>query len=227
MNPGQTTLAALRDAAKQRADMVNSRFVADPEWRTLINGSLYELYGLLIQKYGDDYYVATATATTNGYEDRIVLADDFLKLLAVDLQQSNGWTTLKPFSFAERNRLGGMPRAGYVLQIHYIPRLSALVNDVDLVDGVSGWEEYVVVDAARKALLKEESDTSGLEREKAALVQRIEAEAAQRDAGEPATVAEVQYGGYDIVDLWGCSTAPTLRYKLNGGALWVRDTGVC
>jgi hypothetical protein len=58
-------------------------------------------------------------------------------------------------------------------------------------DGVQGWEEYVVVDCVIKCKLKEESDVAAEMALKAALVQRIEAAAANRDAGEAATVADV------------------------------------
>jgi hypothetical protein len=60
-------------------------------------------------------------------------------------------------------------------------------------DGVSGWLEYVVTDAAIKMLQKEESDTSTLQFQKAALIKRIEAAGENRDAGSPATIADVQW----------------------------------
>jgi hypothetical protein len=60
-------------------------------------------------------------------------------------------------------------------------------------DGVSGWLEYVITDAAIKAGQKEESDTTTLQFQKAALIKRIEAAAENRDAGSPATIADVQW----------------------------------
>ena len=75
-----------------------------------------------------------------------------------------------------------------------------MAADGDSLDGVNGWEELVVLDAARKALLKEESDTSGVEREIAMLVGRIEVEAQNRDAAAPATVSDVQRGAFDLPD---------------------------
>lgn len=58
-------------------------------------------------------------------------------------------------------------------------------------DGVNGWEEYIVVDAAMKCLQKEESDVSVLMAEKSALKQRIEAMASNRDAGKPERITDV------------------------------------
>lgn len=226
----QMTLAELRLAAQQRADMVGSQFVSDAEWSSYINSSYFELYDLLVQKYGDDYFVASPyQVTTDGQSDRYALPSDFYKLLGVDLQNTgtpNGWLTLRPFTFTERNRnsitdtttwagrtnlryrLNGsnvwftpMPQSGMLMRLWYVPRLTPLTSDTDVADGVSGWLEYVVVDAAIKAMQKEESDVSVLLAQKGALIRRIESAAENRDAGSPARVADVQrldwaWGGY-------------------------------
>jgi hypothetical protein len=60
------------------------------------------------------------------------------------------------------------------------------------IDGVSGWEEYVVVDAALKAMGKEESDVSVLMSQKQAMVKRLQDMAENRDIGNPATVGDTQ-----------------------------------
>lgn len=217
----QMTLGEIRLAARQRADMTSSQFVTDAELNSYINSSLAELYDLLVQKYGNDYFVTTATITTSGNVERYDLPADFFKLLGVDLRLSggaDGYISLRSFSFAERNRyatanaqtwigvtnlryrlsanklwLTPTPQAQQELRIWYVPRVVPLVNDTDVADGVSGWLEYVVVDAAIKAMQKEESDVSVLLAQKGALVQRIESAAQNRDAANPATVADVQF----------------------------------
>jgi len=222
MSLGVMTLLQLRTAAQQRADMVNSAFVSDVEWNSYINQSYYELYDLLVQKYGNDYFVADPyTITTDGVLDSYALPTDFYKLLGVDLQlgtSQDSWVTLKPFNFAERNRyavpnlqsfygltnmryrLRGMnklwltpfPAGGQNLRLWYVPRLTELVDDTSEADGVSGWTEYMICDAAMKALQKEESDVSVLMAEKMALIARIESAAENRDPGSPMTVADTQ-----------------------------------
>lgn len=147
-------------------------------------------------------------------------APAFYKLLGVDLQtrgNAQELISLKPFTFAERNlfspygvqalyantslryRLMGnnlwltpKPQAGLVLQLWYIPEPGNLVNDTDTFEGVSGWEEYVIIDAAIKALTKEESDISVLGAQKAAMEARLTAMAEDRDAGAPARVADTR-----------------------------------
>jgi hypothetical protein len=314
------TLPELRLATRQRADMVNSQFVTDQEFNSYINASYFELYDLLVQKYGNDYYMKEYSFQLQTNVTRYDLPDDFFKLLGVDLRISDGpdgYVSLRPFTLAERNRYSTAnvqtwigvtnlryrisanklwftpsPNMGQTIRIWYVPRLKALVDPVTLTvaqqpesgdlftvdsnyidtfgalgattfqtattiaeainnngwgveatvsgnvitfelstassvnfgvenpaqsavsptvqtrlvlngssmsgdtltaDGVSGWLEYVVTDAAIKALQKEESDTTTLQFQKAALIKRIEAAAENRDAGSPATIADVQW----------------------------------
>jgi hypothetical protein len=56
--PGQINLGYIRYQAKLRTDMLKSKFVTDDEWNIEINQSAKELYGLLVQKYGEDYFLA-------------------------------------------------------------------------------------------------------------------------------------------------------------------------
>jgi hypothetical protein len=233
VNYGQVSLGQVRQASKQRADMINSDFVTTQEWNSYINHSYTELYDILVQVYGDDYYVASPYQfTTDGRVPSLYpLPDDLYKLTGVDLalsQAQNGYLTLKKFSFANRNkyiygntpvsfygfidmryRLVGsnielipQPSANQQIRLWYIPRPTVLLADSDILDGISGWDEYVIVDAAIKALQKEESDVSVLLAQKAALRQRIEAAASNRDAGMPEQVTDVQgLSGY--WNVWG------------------------
>ena len=317
------SLSDLRTASRQRADMVNSTFISEPELNSYINASYFELYDLLVQKYGNDYYMKEYTFQLQGNVSRYDLPDDFFKLLGVDLQISagpDGYVSLRPFTLAERNRYSTAnvqtwigvtnlryrisanklwftpsPQTGQTIRIWYVPRLAELVDMVTLTvngvvyddfvtvgnvslvagydfaiggtdaatasniaqainavtwaeeltatsnnnvitltqtgenatalavgnnatpiptpgastrlqlsassvtngstvaDGISGWLEYVVTDAAIKMLQKEESDTTTLQFQKAALIKRIEAAAENRDAGSPATIADVQW----------------------------------
>lgn len=229
------TLAQLRTAAQQRADMVNSNFVSETEWNSYVNQSYFELYDLLVQKYGNDYYVAEPVQiTTDGTSTRYALpngtlysaAAPFFKLLGLDIFTNgvdpDSAVSLKPFSFAERNRSGTpnspqyygitnlryriqgnnlwlmpTPTGGQVLQLWYVPKMTTLTTDTDTVEGVSGWTEYIIIDAAIKAMQKEESDVSVLFAQKQAMIARIEAAAENRDAANPATIADTQGQGFD------------------------------
>lgn len=75
-----------------------------------------------------------------------------------------------------------------------------LTGGIIQIDGntYNGWEEYVTIDAAVKCLQKEESDVSMLLAQKQALIDRIENMAANRDAGEPERVTDIQRMNDDL-----------------------------
>lgn len=218
-----TTLANLRLQARQRADMVNSQFVTDSEFNQYISDSYAELYDLLVSKFQDYYVKNPPLSVTINTGNTIDLPADFYKLSGVDraLTGDGDFYTLRPFTFEDRNarrsatRFRGLyPAIRYRIygnqillspddqavgtyRVWYIPRFTALVNDSDTVDGVNGWELYIVTDAAIKALTKEESDASALMQMKMALLKRIEDMAANRDAGEPGRVTDVSLHNFD------------------------------
>lgn len=157
-----------------------------------------------------------------------LVAAPFYKLIGVDLGlsgNSNAFVTLKKFDFIGRNRyvfpqltstylgvfnlryrlLGNnielipAPSGGQYIRLWYIPRLNQLLKDTDIVDGISGWTEYLIVDAAIKALQKEESDVTALMMQKQALIKRIEESAMNRDAGQPDTISDTRSRG----ETWG------------------------
>lgn len=228
------TLAQLRTLAQQESDMVNTTFITDAEWTSYINQSYFELYDLLVQKYGDDYFATHVEFSTDGTTQLYPLPNGtlysaalaFYKLLGVDLNLAPGtdssWVTIRRFNMADRNRysvpnfqsfygvtnlryklegsniwLTPTPTSGQQIRLWYVPRLTPLSGESDTCDGISGWTEYIVVDAAIKAKDKEESDTSVLLARKGALIQRIESAAENRDAANPATVSDNQSN-----DMW-------------------------
>jgi hypothetical protein len=235
---GQVILSDLRTQAKQRADMVNSDFVTTSEWNTYLSSAYKELYDVLVGAYGNDYFAVFGTPqTTDGTNNLYALPVDFYKLLGVDQFIGGRWVNVPPFSVTERNRVssfaGQPPSSGIQFRVIYIPRPAALVNDGDVVDGVAGWEEYIVVRAAIKALVKEESDPSALAQELILLKTRIESMAEDRDAGNPPQTTDalgamglgpgIGFGQYSANNYYGYGvmTWPNLRYRLNGNNLWL------
>ncbi len=230
---GKMSLGQIRLLAQQRADRVNSNFVTLPEWNTYINQSILELYDLLVTQYEDYYLAAPFQFQTAGSQAQYDLPADFYKLSGIDLgltQGNNAKITVKKFDFIERNRfvfpnvtagyLGVFnlryrvmgdklffiptPSAGQFITVWYVPRLPWLLADTDLLDGVSGWTEYVVIDAAIKALKKEESDTTELTNEKMAMIKRIEDSAMNRDIGQPDTISPTRrMSGAGNGNSWG------------------------
>ncbi len=76
-------------------------------------------------------------------------------------------------------------------------------NDSTLMDGISGWEEYIVIDAAIKAQIKQENDYQGLAGQKMAMQKRIEDMSEARDVGQAQHVSDVMSLG-SWGDDYGC-----------------------
>ena len=208
-----------------RADMPTpstTTFITISEWNGILNNEYAGLYGLLVQKFGADYYVKDPpySLTTDATNTHYALPSDFFKLLGVDLQVGTEWVTVDPFNFAERNRYSSVPVSGQVIRVHYVPLFTALGADSDVANFLNGWDDYVVVGAALQAALKEESlETAALlQRERAEIEQRIEAEAENRDASGMGSTTDIR--GRDTA--W--SPAPYQSppvYRLNGSKLWL------
>lgn len=67
----------------------------------------------------------------------------------------------------------------------YVSSILSYWNDATTLEGISGWEDYVILDMAIKAQIKQENDFSGLAAQKAEMRVRIEAMAESRDIGQP------------------------------------------
>lgn len=224
MPPGITTLGTVRASAQSQADMVNSTFLTTAEWNGYINEAYQELYGLLIEAYGEDYYFQTPntgyTFVTDGVNSFFNLPSDFFKGLGVDLQitSPSQWVSLKRFNFSDRNRLSltnaTVPLAGYTIRVFYAPRLTLLVSDADTLDGVNGWEGFVAAQAAAKALEKEESDSSAQRAREQGFRDRITHEAENRDEGQPATISDVLG-----------RRAKAMMYRFAGNQIWLIGNG--
>lgn len=146
------------------------------------------------------------------------------KLAGVDVgvtPTNQQWFTLPKFNWIDRNRystlqlsgtvqsiyglaycdFGGniffipKPTSAQAIQLWYIPMLDQLLQDTDMMPfSISGWSELVIVDAAIKALVKEESydQAMALVNERTGLLERIETTAANRDVGQPNTVSNTR-----------------------------------
>ena len=77
----------------------------------------------------------------------------------------------------------------------YVPIYTQLLQDTDMMPfSISGWSELVIVDVAIKALVQEESfdEAAAFSTERQALIDRINAIAPNRDAGQPNTVSNTR-----------------------------------
>lgn len=167
------------------------------------------------------------------------VAAPFYKLLGLDLglnQVSDAYVTVNKYNLIDRNRfvypntastiygvfnlqyrlVGNRirfiptPTSNQPIRLLYAPRLAQLLQDTDLSTiGFSGWLQYVIIRAAKYALDKEESDTSGLDAELGFLNKRIEGAAPNKDAGQPDTISDTGRGNGD----WGFNSFGSGGFK--------------
>lgn len=84
----------------------------------------------------------------------------------------------------------------------YASSILSFWSDSTTLDGIAGWEEYVVIDAAIKAQIKQEGPYEPLAGQKAEIKARIEGMAEGRDVGQAFHVSDVMgangvWGGDD------------------------------
>jgi len=239
--PGQINLSYLRYNAQLESDQLNSDFISTDEWNFNINQSAFELYDILVTKFGDDYFLAPYLYIPLTGLDSYPLPDGsnypvsgvnspaMYKLAGVDANISGasntsanaGWTPLSRSNWSDRDRYTTWPgQAGALnniyqmsyrvmgqrlfvfpsnqnqtLRLSYVPVLSQMLLDSDMLSfSISGWSQYVIIDAAIKAATKEESYdlANTLKGAKAGLIERIETTAANRDVGQPNAVSNVR-----------------------------------
>lgn len=227
-----TSLLDLRNAAKQRSDRVNATTITNDEWNGYVNGGLAALYRLLTQTY-EDYNVQTYSFTLAGANILQVGAGSlvpsfdkirYLSRLGALATYTPVMRADSPMEFDRLSAYGNLQRVKYWLYgasleirpaasaagsyvLYFIPSFQKLVNDTDTIDGswmaTNGIEEYAILDAAAKAMVKEESlDTAQLlmadrERVKNEVLQQF----AQRDDNQPGRIQDTKsargYGAWD------------------------------
>lgn len=145
------------------------------------------------------------------------------KLIGVDVgvnASNNQWFTLPRYNIIDRNKYSTLQLAGTVqsiyglsyivmgnnlefiplpsaqiVQLLYVPMVKEMLQDTDMMPfSISGWSELVIVDAAIKALVKEESfdQAQALVGDRAEIIDRIATTAANRDVGQANTVSNTR-----------------------------------
>jgi hypothetical protein len=98
------SLSELRLLARQRADMENSQFISDDEWRRMINRSYAELYDLVVTSANsEDYFLKSDTISLVSGTDSYDLPADFYKMRGVDINSGGSSTPLRRYNFSQRN----------------------------------------------------------------------------------------------------------------------------
>ncbi len=218
------TLTQLRSQARDLADMQNNEFVSDSELNNYINFAIAELHDLLVESYGDEYFLSYETGSTSANTADYDLPTDFYKLKGVDMRlNGQDWINIRKFNFNERNRhedlgtfsllglasvryrvmgskikFSPIPDATIDYKIWYVPLATKLVDDSDEFDDINQYSDFVILSAAMKMLNKEESDISALAAERQRIITRLQHSATNRDAAESETISDVSAENVDL-----------------------------
>ncbi len=207
------TLANLRLRVREQVDMVGSSFITDAEnsLDSWINEGLNRLHNRLVEAYGEEYCANTANYTFTSGTTQYDVPDYFLKLYGIDMTINGRVRSLKKFNRSERNvyrnltvgntvpkyslrgsRIVIHPEVpnGTLFTVHYAPRAKLLSNSNTSTNIPGGWEAFIVLYAAIRALIKEESDPRQLQGELRRLETELDALQEQRDLATTHTAVD-------------------------------------
>ena len=211
------TRADIRNRAREQAGMElgdagdpDTDFIDDTELNRMVNASLAIWHGK-VAKAVPERFEAEQTITANGATS-YALPADYLWTIGVDYQyQANCRLGLKRAMQQERNAFDGAvfsqaeayrvkgstvvllptPDSGTYYHV-YVTCAPTLTSDATTVDGVNGWEDWIVYDVAIRMKAKEESDITGLMALRDAIEEEMKSAAAEREAGQPSRVVDTR-----------------------------------
>jgi hypothetical protein len=216
------TLAEMRAEVRQRADIENSEHVSDTEINRYLNQSWARLWNKVTQLDPVTFMDMQHVVTSAGVQEYELfpfwrIADAGVLRMNASFREAVRMNRMRPEEMALfANEDGGPPRVYrvyasdgsdqlqvfpapdgvYQIRVHFIPPPQQLLEDTQSFDGRAGWEEYVVLDATIKCLLKEESDASAHASEREALWVDIMAAVRTPDISSPDVVQDTA-GGFD------------------------------
>lgn len=214
------TLSAMRSAIRTEADVRSTRWT-DAKLNGMINRSIAELYDLIVTANHDHYLSSDTISVVSGTESYTLSTEisDFYKAHGVDVLESGGdstkmsdWVRLEPFIWEDRGyyedntdreaaryRFMGdklylvpCPNWSGTVKVWYVAAPAELSADGDTFDGISGWEQYVIVDVCIKIAAADETDAKIFMAEKQKLIERIHGMAQERDRSNPDRVRNVR-----------------------------------
>ena len=215
-------LSALVTDAQVYSDMVGSPFITSAQWMTFANAGQEELWTIVATTFADTFYKTNSfTVTSNA--NTITLPTDFRMIKGLDINP--GLSSVRPirrYNFADRDSATGgsfispiigndpryrvVSRSTLVLEpplqsngnymLYYVNGPTAFTAPTDpMMPELESYKEYISQVMARKALLKEESDISGVD-ERIAQMRADITTAVETDTAEQDSIADVEPAVY-------------------------------
>lgn len=236
--PRTFTVAEMEASVRELLDIESARSFTSAEIRSRLSSGYAKYYAKLV-KSGLGYAGENEQTITSTGIAAYPLDDDHFFTLRVDFQYDGNFRRqLHEIDVRELQRvqIAGSPArcyrlVGKTIELYptpptggiyfhkYVPSAAKLVSDAQVVDGVSGWEDGPILDAAVRCLVKGGEDATGLMAERKLVDDRIEEETqlraltnrriirtrTRRDLPDPSGLLPWAWGG-DGWDGWddGC-----------------------
>ena len=199
------TVTELVTRVRQRAGIEKSQVLTDAEIISHIDAAYTRMYDAIVDRFENYFVISTDVTPSSG---TATLPSDFYKLLGVDMLISTPPESIAPFTFSERNNTSSSvryllqnasmkfipaPGPGVQFRVWYVPAPEKITTGSQVIDGIAGWEDFVVITAAIQALIKQELDASQLKMAQQEAMIRLTRMASRRDASGVAVVTDV-YG---------------------------------
>ncbi len=227
--PRTVTLGDLATRVRYIADLVNNQFVTDTMIYQFINDGNSVLYNKLLRADPERYMREhTPTIDANGefsteatYFGTIAIdwSEDsnsgiwhnVPRIFATEANAydhdnddsgvPSGWHPIfdTTVAYGVRIRLLPNPSSRYTIRHKYTVAPAELTVAGQIIDGISGWEEYLVLYAAIKCKIREESSTTALENQLARYEEELDSMIEARNVTEAGRVIDTrtQGGIYD------------------------------
>ena len=217
------TLATLRTQCRDRFE-ISSDQVTDSTLNAWINAGYFKLYNHLL-RHAPDWYVSSDTQSLTSGTRSYNLPSGCFRVRRVDLLDGANQVSLQTYAFAEENvlqrasvatrssyrycvsgstiRIAPLPTENITngLTVWHNPAPATLSADGDTIDGVSGWEEFIILDVGIRTYHKLDWDSVPLVMERKDIIDLIKSLASTKDAANPKrirdTVGETGLGGGD------------------------------
>ncbi len=183
------SLLEFRTAAREATDTVGDVFITDAWLTDRANQHLTDVWDRIVDAGPPDRYAATSTFTEVAGTPSVPLPATLRNFVDAYIVESGYRNRLSSMRGGTR---GGYqaPTRGYTVEVEYIPAPDVLVADGDSFDGISGWEEMVVLLMARDICKRRDVDPSAFLADIEAMKMRIESRARSYDKGSPKYVTD-------------------------------------
>lgn len=183
------TLTSLIDYTRKRADMENGRFVSDAEITHYLNDEIHAVYSKMVNIDDGSLFGTVAPTLTSVGNNAYSLPSNFMRLIDINIYSGSRWipaTSADPQNYyqllsdtytgdydtryflrrnndQDRYELYLFPSKDVAnIGVRYIPDPDVLSVGADTLKWPSNWHLSVVLGAAIKCVVKEESDPTAL-----------------------------------------------------------------